>query len=65
MNNFEQEDAMKAWDPSRQMLNIYRVRSRLDDAAAAFDAGINGAVMPQIGTPIEVATFPIISIVLR
>jgi hypothetical protein len=47
------------------MLNIYRVRSGLDDAAAAFDAGINGAVMPQIGTPIEVATFPIISIVLR
>ncbi|KAJ7043390.1 hypothetical protein C8F04DRAFT_718106 [Mycena alexandri] len=48
------EDAMKAWDPSRQMLNIYRVRAGLDDAAAAFDAGITGTVMPLIGTPVEI-----------
>ncbi|KAJ7918946.1 DNA ligase N terminus-domain-containing protein [Mycena leptocephala] len=54
VTHLSKEDAMKAWDPSRQMLNIYRVRSGLDDAAAAFDAGINGAVMPQIGTPIEI-----------
>ncbi|KAJ7180474.1 hypothetical protein C8R46DRAFT_1069579 [Mycena filopes] len=48
------EDAMKVWDPSRQMLNIYRVRARLDVAAAAFDAGITGNIMPLIGTPIEI-----------
>src|ERR1700761_6597080 len=45
---------MKAWDPSRRMLSIYRVRSRLDDAAAAFDANITDTVTPQIGTPVEV-----------
>ncbi|KAJ6591764.1 hypothetical protein DFH09DRAFT_1137908 [Mycena vulgaris] len=48
------EDAMKAWDKSRKMLDIYRVRSRLDDAAAAIDAGIIGTVMPLIGTPVEI-----------
>ncbi|KAF7356774.1 DNA ligase [Mycena venus] len=48
------EDAMNAWDPTRQMLSIYRIRSGFDDAAAAFDAGITGTIVPRIGTPIEI-----------
>ena len=48
---------MKAWDPTGQMLRNYRVRSGLDDAAAAFDAGIVGTIAPRIGTPITVPTF--------
>lgn len=46
---------MNAWDPSHRMLAIYRVRSGLDDASAAFDAGITDTVTPRIGTPVEVA----------
>ncbi|KAJ7439863.1 hypothetical protein FB451DRAFT_1445409 [Mycena latifolia] len=38
ITQLSKEDAMKAWDTSRKMLDIYGVRSRLDDAAAAFDA---------------------------
>ncbi|KAJ7695203.1 hypothetical protein B0H17DRAFT_1056785 [Mycena rosella] len=54
VTQLSKENAMKAWDPSRKMLDIYRVRSRLDDASAAFDAGITGTVMPLIGTPVEI-----------
>lgn len=48
---------MKAWDPTRRMLNIYRVRSGLDEAATAFDAGVTGTIVPRIGTPIGVTAF--------
>ncbi|KAJ7777837.1 hypothetical protein DFH07DRAFT_796301, partial [Mycena maculata] len=48
------EDAMRVWDPGHRMLAIYRVRSRLDDASATFEAGITGTVMPQIGIPVEI-----------
>ncbi|KAJ6581305.1 hypothetical protein B0H19DRAFT_1018028 [Mycena capillaripes] len=54
VTQLSKEDAMEAWDPSRQMLKIYRVRSGLDDAAAAFDSGFTGTVLPRIGTPVEI-----------
>lgn len=54
ITHLTKEDAMKAWDTSGKMLDIYRVRSRLDDASAAFEAGITGAVIPLIGTPVEI-----------
>lgn len=50
------EQAMLAWDPSRSFLEMYHVRSSLDDAATAFEKhgrSIN-AWEPQLGTPIEV-----------
>ncbi|KAJ6457176.1 hypothetical protein C8R47DRAFT_173370 [Mycena vitilis] len=53
VTQLSKEDAMKAWDPSRQMLKTYRVRSGLDAAAAVFDAGITD-VLPRIGTPVEI-----------
>ncbi|KAJ6518607.1 hypothetical protein C8R45DRAFT_948670 [Mycena sanguinolenta] len=54
VTELSKEDAMKAWDPTGQMLRNYRVRSGLDDAAAAFDAGIVGTIAPRIGTPIAI-----------
>ncbi|CAK5273911.1 unnamed protein product [Mycena citricolor] len=47
-----QEHAMKAWDPSRRMCDIYRVRSRLVDAATGFEAGLS-SLTPEIGVPIQ------------
>ncbi|KAF8216343.1 hypothetical protein K438DRAFT_1703159 [Mycena galopus ATCC 62051] len=54
VTQLSKEDAMKAWDPSRQMLYNYHVRAGLDDAAAAFDAGITETIAPRIGTPVEI-----------
>ncbi|KAJ7430032.1 hypothetical protein B0H11DRAFT_2398665 [Mycena galericulata] len=54
VTHLNKEDAMNAWDPSRRMLAIYRVRSGLDDASAAFEAGITDTSMPRIGTPVEI-----------
>ncbi|KAJ7245174.1 hypothetical protein B0H12DRAFT_1211485 [Mycena haematopus] len=54
VTQLSKEDALKAWDPTRQMLYNYRVCSRLDDAAAAFDAGIVGTIAPRIGSPITI-----------
>ncbi|KAJ7126560.1 hypothetical protein C8R43DRAFT_1134885 [Mycena crocata] len=54
ITQLSKEDAMKAWDPSRQMLGIYRVRSGLDDASFAFEAGITDADMPRMATPVEI-----------
>ncbi|KAJ7435078.1 hypothetical protein B0H11DRAFT_685749 [Mycena galericulata] len=55
VTHLNKEDAMKAWDPSCRMLAIYRVRSGLDDASAAFEAGITDTSMPRIGTPVEIS----------
>ncbi|KAJ7623353.1 hypothetical protein FB45DRAFT_837508 [Roridomyces roridus] len=46
------EDAMRVWDPSRRMLDSYRIRSGLDDASFVFDSGIDAT--PQIGTPVDI-----------
>ncbi|KAK7031333.1 DNA ligase [Favolaschia claudopus] len=54
VTQLSKEDAMHAWDATGQMLKIYRVRSGLDDAAAAFDAGFTTDLVPQIGTPVEI-----------
>ncbi|KAF7370772.1 DNA ligase [Mycena sanguinolenta] len=54
VTELSKEDAMKAWDPTGQMLRNYRVRCGLDDAAAAFDTGIVGTIAPRIGIPIAI-----------
>ncbi|KAJ6621297.1 hypothetical protein B0H10DRAFT_2017849 [Mycena sp. CBHHK59/15] len=54
ITHLSKEHAMLAWDPTRQMLNIYRVRARLDDASIGFDSGMAGVVMPLVGTPVEI-----------
>ncbi|KAF9245263.1 DNA ligase/mRNA capping enzyme [Melanogaster broomeanus] len=49
------EQFMKAWDPSGSMIKMYRVRSRLDEAAMGFEAG--GTLVPPRpcwGVPVEV-----------
>ena len=56
------EHAMLAWDPSRWMLEMYRVRSNLHDAAAEFERSGShaNAVTPKVGTPIEVFSHSIV-----
>ncbi|KAJ7050474.1 hypothetical protein C8F01DRAFT_1067664 [Mycena amicta] len=48
------EEAMKVWDPSGRLLHCYRVRSRIDDAASAFEAGGPLSFNPQIGQPVPI-----------
>jgi DNA ligase 4 len=53
------EDVMRALDPSGRMLEMYKVRASLHEAANAFEMEPNGhhcptTPQPQIGTPVEV-----------
>ncbi|KAI6125420.1 DNA ligase/mRNA capping enzyme [Pisolithus croceorrhizus] len=49
------EQFMILWDPSKMLLQMYKVRARLDEAAMGFEAG--GTLLqaqPRCGIPIEV-----------
>ncbi|KAI6112701.1 DNA ligase/mRNA capping enzyme [Pisolithus sp. B1] len=49
------EQFMMLWDPTKMLLQMYKVRARLDEAAMGFEAG--GTLVqarPQCGVPIEV-----------
>ncbi|KAF7309678.1 DNA-LIGASE-A3 domain-containing protein [Mycena indigotica] len=48
------KDAMKVWDPSLHMLHGYRLRSRLEDAARAFERGEPISWNPQCGEPVPI-----------
>lgn len=49
------EAAMRAWDPSGQMLKMYKVRADLYTSANAFEMQTSDFIVtPQIGIPIEV-----------
>ena len=56
-------DAMRIWDTSGRMLNAYRVRACLDEAALAYEQGLSlhkpreCPLAPKIGTPIQVPIF--------
>lgn len=58
--SLSKEDVMRAWDPSRWMLKMYRVRACLYEAANAFellpssDQDLTVMPQPRIRTPIEV-----------
>lgn len=53
------EDAMKAWDPSRNLIRIYKVRSSFHEAAMEFENNtICSEASPQVGVPIEVSSSP-------
>ncbi|KAG6334189.1 hypothetical protein ID866_4904 [Astraeus odoratus] len=49
------EHFMTSWDPSNMLLQMYRVRAKLDEAAMGFEAGgIFVQAQPRCGVPIEV-----------
>ncbi|KAI6044283.1 DNA ligase/mRNA capping enzyme [Pisolithus marmoratus] len=49
------EQFMMLWDPSKMLLQMYKVRARLDEAAMGFEAGGTLAqAQPRCGVPIEV-----------
>ncbi|KAI5999562.1 DNA ligase/mRNA capping enzyme [Pisolithus albus] len=49
------EQFMVLWDPSKMLLQMYKVRARLDEAAMGFEAGgILVQARPRCGVPIEV-----------
>ena len=48
------EEAMKVWDSSGRMIQAYRVRASLEEAAAAFEHP-DAFVQPEVGVPIPVS----------
>ncbi|KAF5383833.1 hypothetical protein D9615_003674 [Tricholomella constricta] len=50
------EDAMNIWDPTRWMLNSYRVRSTIAETANRFELSQNerGPNVPRIGAPVTI-----------
>lgn len=50
------EHAMTTWDPTKWMLNAYRVKSTIEEAANSFELPPNerGPIAPQIGIPVAV-----------
>ncbi|KAG6898310.1 hypothetical protein C0992_011901 [Termitomyces sp. T32_za158] len=53
------EDAMNIWDPSRWMLNSYRVKATFTETANEFErpSSERSPNVPKIGVPVAVATF--------
>lgn len=53
------EDAMNIWDPSRWMLNSYRVKATFIETATEFErpSSERSPNVPKIGVPVAVATF--------
>ena len=50
------EDAMKVWDPSGRMLQAFRVRASLEEAANALESP-DRFVQPEVGVPIPVSYY--------
>ncbi|KAH9935976.1 uncharacterized protein BXZ73DRAFT_89463 [Epithele typhae] len=50
------EQAMRAWDPSRRLRQIYKVRSDMDEATRIFDSLRPGDKLPrpEAGIPVEI-----------
>lgn len=50
------EDAMKIWDPTCWMLNAFRVKATIDEAATSFELSPHqrDANIPRIGIPVQV-----------
>ncbi|KAG6908431.1 hypothetical protein DXG01_004656 [Tephrocybe rancida] len=55
------EDAMSIWDPSKWMLNAYRVKATFNETAQGFETplGERDRNVPKFGIPVAVATFPV------